>query len=88
MFPTQQRLDEALGHGRYKREDLPWDADFIAGRAFVAYRRGGGTKRSPLPDFYIGAHADLQGYFLLTRDETHYRRYFPTLRIIAPDTHP
>ena len=88
MFPTQRKLDEALGQGRYKRENMPWDAAFNAGRAFVAYRRAGGTKRSPLPDFYIGAHADLQGYFLLTRDDTHYRRYFPTYKIVSPDTDP
>ncbi len=87
-YPTQRHTDQALTSSIYRRERLPWDAAFNAGRAFVAYRRAGGTKRSPLPDFYIGAHADLRGYVLLTRDPTRYRQYFPTLKIIAPDSHP
>ncbi len=88
MFPTQRRLDEALGADRFVREDLPWEAAFSAGRAFLAYRRSGGTKRSPLPHFYIGAHADVKGYDLLTRDLGRYRQAFPTLRIVAPETRP
>jgi predicted nucleic acid-binding protein len=87
-FPTQRKLDEAIGARHYDRENLPWDAAFNAARAFLAYRRAGGLKRSPLPDFYIGAHAELQGYFLLTRDAARYRQAFPTLKIIAPETHP
>ena len=87
-FPTQSMLDEALGSDRYRREDLPWDAAFNAGRAFLSYRRSGGLKRSPLPDFYIGAHAELMSYTLLTRDVGRYRQAFPTLRIISPETHP
>lgn len=87
-FPTQRKLDEALGAERYRREDLPWDAAFNAGRAFLAYRRAGGAKRSPLPDFYIGAHAEVKGYRLLTRDQARYRRAFPALRIVSPDTAP
>ena len=87
-FPTQRKLDEALGVERYKREDLPWDAAFNAARAFLSYRRAGGLKRSPLPDFYIGAHADLRGYYLLTRDASRYRQAFPALKIISPETHP
>ena len=87
-FPTQRKLDEALGVERYKREALPWEAAFNAGRAFLAYRRSGGLKRSPLPDFYIGAHADVQGYCLLTRDSARYRQAFPALKIISPETHP
>lgn len=53
-------------------------------KAFLAYRRRGGARRSPLPDFYIGAHAAIRGYRLLTRDAARYRTYFPTLAIIAP----
>jgi predicted nucleic acid-binding protein len=87
-YPTQRHADQALSSAIYRRESLPWEAAFNAARAFVAYRRSGGTKRSPLPDFYIGAHAELRGYSLLTRDPAKYRRYFPTLQIIAPDTHP
>jgi len=61
-----------------------WDAAFLASRAFIAYRRRGGVRRSPLPDFYIGAHAAIAGHTLLTRDPKRYRTYFPKLRIIAP----
>jgi predicted nucleic acid-binding protein len=87
-FPTQRRLDDALGADRFRREALPWEAAFNAGRAFLAYRRAGGTKRSPLPDFYIGAHAEVRGYSLLTRDFGRYRQAFPTLRMVSPETHP
>jgi predicted nucleic acid-binding protein len=87
-FATQRKLDEAAGPERYHREDLPWDAAFNAGRAFLAYRRAGGAKRSPLPDFYIAAHAETRGYVLLTRDRDRYRQYFPTLKIVSPETHP
>lgn len=64
---------------------MPWEAAFLAGKAFVAYRRRGGTRRSPLPDFYIGAHAQVKGLTLLTRDATRYRRYFQKLKIVAPN---
>ena len=87
-FPTQRKLDQALSPRRFERENLPWDAAFNAARSFLVYRRGGGLKRSPLPDFYIGAHAEVQGYNLLTRDPTRYRQAFPTLKIISPETHP
>ena len=59
-------------------------AAFLAGKAFLAYRRRGGAKGAPLPDFYIGAHAAVTGLVLLTRDDTRYRTYFPTVRLIAP----
>lgn len=87
-FATQRQLDTALTTRHYRRENLPWDAAFNAGRAFLSYRRGGGTKRSPLPDFYIGAHAEERGYVLLTRDPARYRTAFPALRIVSPETHP
>jgi predicted nucleic acid-binding protein len=87
-YVVQSEVDRALSTVVYRRENLPWEAAFNAGRVFRAYRRGGGTKRSPLPDFYIGAHADLKLYALLTRDPARYRSYFPTLKVIAPDTHP
>ena len=66
------------------REPLPWDAAFLAGKAFAAYRRRHRTKRSRLPDFYIGAHSAVMGRTLLTRDPRRYRSYFPKLRIVAP----
>ena len=87
-YPSQRETDHALTSLIFRRESLPWAAAFNASRAFLTYRRGGGLKRSPLPDFYIGAHAEIRRYTLLTRDPNRYRTYFPALRIIAPDTHP
>jgi predicted nucleic acid-binding protein len=68
----------------FDREDLPFEAAFLAGKAFQAYRRRGGVRTSPLPDFFIGAHALVAGHRLLTRDATRYRTYFPKLELIAP----
>lgn len=77
-------LDDALPSEYFVREPLPWEAAFLAAKAFVRYRRRGGLRRAPLPDFYIGAHAALAGYTLLTRDPRRYATYFPKLRILAP----
>lgn len=87
-FDAADALDATLAPSRFEREDLPWDAAYLAGRAFLQYRQSGGPKRSPLPDFYIGAHAFARGHTLLTRDRARYATYFPTLRMIAPETHP
>ncbi|HEY6578703.1 MAG TPA: type II toxin-antitoxin system VapC family toxin, partial [Rhizomicrobium sp.] len=73
-------LDPAL-----ERENIPFEAAFLAGKVFRAYRQRGGTRPSLLPDFLIGAHAAVRGYELLTRDCPRYRTYFPDLRLIAPD---
>ncbi len=67
-----------------EREPIPYDAAFLAGKAFVQYRRRGGQRVSPLPDFFIGAHAAVCGYELLTRDPARYRTYFPAVGLIAP----
>jgi predicted nucleic acid-binding protein len=83
-YRSVEELDELLPASDYEREPLPYLAGFAAGKAFVRYRRGGGDKRSPMPDFYIGAHAAIAGYGLLTRDLGRYRTYFPTIDIIAP----
>ncbi len=83
-FAAIEDLEAALPADLYRREDLPYEAAFLAGKCFLQYQRGGGTKRSPLPDFYIGAHAAIAGYRLLTRDGTRYRTYFPSLDVIAP----
>ncbi|HMC77877.1 MAG TPA: type II toxin-antitoxin system VapC family toxin [Vicinamibacterales bacterium] len=83
-YDDLESLERALPAQFYTREALPWEAAFLAGRAFVGYRRRGGSRRSPLPDFYIGAHAAVGGYTLLTRDPARYRSYFPKLRIVAP----
>ena len=87
-FEQIEELEEALPVAVYRREPLPWEAAFLAGKAHVAYRRRGGARRSPLPDFYVGAHAAVRGYALLTRDATRYRTYFPTLLLLAPDDDP
>lgn len=84
-FASIEALEEALPSDLYRREFLPYEAGFLAGKTFLRYRQAGGTRRSPLPDFYIGAHAALAGYRLLTRDPTRFRTYFPTLELIAPD---
>lgn len=84
-FATMKALDTALGSGKFRRLPLPFEAGFIAGRAFVEYRRRGGTRTSPLPDFYIGAHAAVAGLRLLTRDAKRYTGYFPGVALIAPD---
>ena len=84
-FATMHDLDERLGLGEFRRLALPYEAGFIAGRAFVAYRRRGGARTSPLPDFYIGAHAAIAGLKLLTRDARRYAGYFPSVALIAPE---
>jgi hypothetical protein len=83
-FDRIEDLDDALAAREFEREALPSEAGFLAGKAFLAYRRRGGTRRSPLADFYIGAHAAVRGYRLLTRDAQRYRTYFPTLDLTAP----
>lgn len=83
-FATIEELEDALPAETFRRESLPYEAAFLAGKCFVDYRRRGGSKTSPLPDFYIGAHAAVAGFRLLTRDATRYRTYFPRLEIIAP----
>jgi len=87
-FDTEPQLESALAPSRFLREDLPFAAAYVAGRAFVQYRRSGGEKRSPLPDFYICAHALVMRHALLTRDRARYATYFPALEIISPETHP
>ena len=83
-YDAIEALDAMLGSD-YERHPMPWSAAFLAGKAFRKYRSNGGQKRSPLPDFYIGAHAAVAGFRLLTRDATRYRTYFPRLELIHPD---
>jgi len=77
-------LDAALPRAMFDREPIPYEAAFLAGKCFLAYRQRGGAKRSPFPDFFIGAHAAIAGYRLTTRDALRYRGYFPRLPLIAP----
>ncbi|MGH7670031.1 MAG: type II toxin-antitoxin system VapC family toxin [Gemmatimonadaceae bacterium] len=83
-FARIEDLDAALPSTFFRRDGLPWEAGFLAGKCFRDYRRSGGARRSPLPDFYVGAHAAIRGHSLLTRDSARYRTYFPTLELIAP----
>jgi predicted nucleic acid-binding protein len=82
-FSRIEELDAALPRTMFDREAIPYEAAFLAGKVFLSYRRRGGTKRSPLPDFFIGAHAAVAGYLLMTRDATRYQTYFPRLSLIA-----
>ena len=80
-----EELDIALPKTMFDREPIPYEAAFLAGKSCLAYRRRSGTKQSPLPDFFIGAHAAVAGYLLMTRDAARYRTYFPKLSLVAPD---
>lgn len=83
-FRKVEDLEDALPIDLFQRAHLPWEAAFLAGKCFVRYRRKGGVRHSPLPDFYIGAHAAVLGWTLLTRDASQYRSYFPRLILVAP----
>jgi predicted nucleic acid-binding protein len=87
-FSSPEELDAQPFMSFLDREDGPWPAAFLAGRAHVQYRRRGGIRTNTLPDFFIGAHAVVSDYLLLTRDTSRFETCFPTLRIIEPDTHP
>ncbi len=87
-FERIEELDAALPDGLapdlLQCTEVPREASFLAGKAFLRYRRGGGTRSSTLPDFFIGAHAAVAGLTLLTRDARRYRHCFPTLHILSP----
>ena len=83
-FSSIEAVNAAIPTTLVDREPIPYEAAFLAGKAFSIYRKRGGKNRSTLPDFFIGAHASVAGYSLLTRDATRYRTYFPRLALIAP----
>jgi predicted nucleic acid-binding protein len=83
-YSRKELLDHELPEDVFIRQHLPWSAAFLAGKAYLGYRRRGGQRRSPLPDFFIGAHAAVADLRLLTRDSARYRTYFPRLDIVAP----
>jgi len=85
-FSTVEALEDALPPQDYRREPIPGAAAFLAGKVFLDYRRNRGTRSTTLPDFFIGAHAAVAGFDLLTRDVGRYRTYFPTVTVIAPET--
>jgi predicted nucleic acid-binding protein len=84
-FQSIEELDDALSPLDFLRLPLPYEAGFLAAKCFLVYRRRGGQRRAPLPDFYIGAHAATEKLALLTRDVSRYRTYFPTVQLIIPD---
>ena len=83
-FQRIEDLDVALPRDRFIREPIPFEAAFLAGKVFLNYRRHGGPRPSPLPDFFIGAHAAVAGHRLLTRDPARFRAHFPTVGLITP----
>ena len=87
-FKEIEDLESALQKGGFQMIEIPKEALFLAGKAYLRYREGRGTKRSPLPDFYIGAQAAVLGLDLITRDVTRYRTYFPTVKLISPPSLP
>ena len=84
-FDRIEDVEMVLPMSLFRRDAIPWEAAFLAGKCFMAYRRKGGEKSSTLPDFFIGAHATVAQIPLLTRDVSRYRTYFPRLKLIAPD---
>jgi predicted nucleic acid-binding protein len=84
-FQTIEALNAALPIRAYERAQLPWEAGFLAGKCFLDYRKRGGVRATPLPDFYIGAHAAIGRLALLTRDDARYRTYFPKVEVLAPE---
>ena len=83
-FESVEELESVLPSDVFVRLPIPWEAAFLAGKCFLAYRRRGGKRRSTLPDFFVGAHAAVSGLTLLTRDSKRYRTYFPGLDIVSP----
>ena len=83
-FDKIEELESALHKGGFQMLEMPKEALFLAGKVYLDYKKGKGTKQSPLPDFYIGAQAAVFGLDLITRDKGRYKTYFPTIRIICP----
>jgi len=83
-FQSSADLDQWLDPAIFQRVPLPFGAGWGAAQAFLIYKRAGGTKTSPLPDFYIGAHAEVEKLTLITRDANRYRTYFPRVVLISP----
>ncbi|MBY3238829.1 type II toxin-antitoxin system VapC family toxin [Rhizobium laguerreae] len=87
-YDDVDEVDRLLPQDEFRRENLPWPAAFAAAAAFRLYRRAGCGRERILPDFFIGAHAVIRGYRILTRDPSGYRSYFPSVDLITPETHP
>jgi predicted nucleic acid-binding protein len=83
-FTAIEELESTLSSLSIKALEIPREALFLAGKIFLKYRKNKGSKRSPLPDFFIGAHALVSGFELITRDLGKYSTYFPKLKLIHP----
>ena len=83
-FARIEELEAEIGDAALTVEAIPREALFLAGKAFLRYRRSRGTKSSVLPDFYIGAHAAVMQWPILTRDVSRYQTYYPTVPLITP----
>jgi predicted nucleic acid-binding protein len=84
-FSRIEELEAALPEPDWLRLSLPWSAGFLAGHCFRQYRKNGGARPRPLPDFYVGAHAAVERLTIVTRDAARYRTYFPTVEVVAPE---
>ena len=85
LYDSPERVEAVFSTAEYTRLDLPWEAAFATSRAFLLYKRSGGPRDVPMPDFYIGAHALVACLPLITRDAARYRTYFPEVVLVAPD---
>lgn len=83
-YPSIEEVEAALSGLDVERLAIPYEAAFLAGKVFKRYRERGGQRKAPLPDFFVGAHAAVEGLTLLTRDARRYREYFPRLKVISP----
>lgn len=83
-FASVETLDAVIDEAGLRFEEMPRDALFLAGKAHLLYRRRGGTRHGVLADFFVGAHAAVNRWPLLTRDTGRYRAYFPTVQLVSP----
>jgi hypothetical protein len=84
-FQRIEELESAIHRAGFQILEIPREALYLAGKAFLTYKKGKGMKISPLPDFYIGAQAAVLNLDLITRDLSRYRTYFPTVKLISPE---
>jgi hypothetical protein len=83
-FARIEELEKTIEESGFQMRQISKEALFLAGKVFLQYRRAKGNKLSPLPDFYIGAHAAVEGMALLTRDMSRFQTYFPSIKMICP----
>ncbi|MBL1277639.1 MAG: PIN domain-containing protein [Ectothiorhodospiraceae bacterium] len=83
-FEKVEEVEQAVSVLGIKVLEMPREALFLTGKVFLKYRKNKGTKNSPLPDFFIGAHASVSKFELITRDSDKYKKYFPQVKLIHP----